>query len=373
MCSKTVIKYPFTGGEQSLVRFVFAIIIAKYIFCLTSDIMLQKHLDSVRFKVGAIHSLVALLCYSVFLAYEQNILLGLVGAMMEVNNTTVEILRNLKEIGYDQKTYRNISILNCVLTLTFRGVIPIVFMVIAMFHERPFKMDYGPLTAFFLSIIFFSVISVWLVLSSVRRSIKLVLLQRDGVCFENTGDMQLSNFQKNNLGYLPRFDNINVSNMSQDHKMNYNNRKDFAKVGINTACAQLDRVGACRTPKRNTVVAINIETEHSSNSELSSSNSNLGLSGSGSERSIGAGFVANNYRSSGDSRSSGRSDSSGVVLLDNHSINSDNSQHSTLRTLMGNGCSNTWPGLTGRQNNINLRSAGVSASDPSLTDVCENM
>ncbi|KAL5021372.1 hypothetical protein ScPMuIL_000527 [Solemya velum] len=363
VCSKTVIEYPFTrAGEKDLVRCVFAMIIAKYIFCITSDVMLQKQLNSVRFKVSIIHSIVTLVCYSVFLAYEENVLLGLVGAMMEVNNTTVEILRTLKEIGCVKKSYRNISLLNCVLTLTFRGVVPIVFLVIAMFHEKPFKMSYGPLTTFFLSIIFFSVISVWLVLSSIRRSMKLVLLKKDDAGIGNSGDIRLSDhFRRNNLGYLPRFDNINISNISEDSKMNYNNRKDFAKIGIDTACAQLNNVAANQSST--TVVTNNQQTENDSRSELSSS-----------ERSIETGFVTNSRLSEG-SHSSYRSDSSSIVLLDNHSINSDNenSQQLTMRTLIGNEYNNMSPSFTGRQNTNNTRNSVISISVQTPRSNCENL
>lgn len=187
------------------------------------------------------------MCYILFLAYGQNLLLGLVGILTESTTIFDEIGRFCKDRDrLHTRFYRRLVVVNCVGTICFRGLIPTVFLVMAMFQQSPFTMNYAPLMLFFLSIIFFSVINVWQILSSIQRLMKRI--------YEKSHDVQLTSgpeichndgilprhrsrrsirlkFAKNNLGYLRPYENKNIAN-HMDEKDNLNNRKEFAKESV---------------------------------------------------------------------------------------------------------------------------------------------
>lgn len=167
-------------------------------------------------------------------------LLGLVGIVIESTSIFDEAGRYFKEQEREHtRNYKRLVVLGCVWTVCCRGVIPITFLVIAMFQQTPFIMDYAPLTVFFLSIIFFSVINVWQILSNMQRLIKYTYekshelhqiphtIETD-TCTRN-GRLRRLQLSKNNLGYLKPYDNKNIATQFDDEKQNMNNRKEFVK------------------------------------------------------------------------------------------------------------------------------------------------
>jgi hypothetical protein len=218
------------------VGILLAINIGRYVYLISMNIYLYGESDRSRIKTDTMHHVVTIVCYAIFLGYHQNLLLSLIGMTMETNSTIIEISKILKEMGKNRtRLYCKLSFINCALTLVFRGIIPVVFLVIAMFHETPFVMHYTVLTVFFLSIIFFSVINVWLILATIQRLVRSFCKTTND--FENTeparGIQRVCHSHlttRNNLGYLRRYDNKNLC-MVDDEKLN-TNKKDTTKENI---------------------------------------------------------------------------------------------------------------------------------------------
>lgn len=214
---------------------------------MSEKFLFKQMTTKVQFRADIVHHFVTVVCYILFLAYGQNLLLGLVGILIESTSILDEVGRFCKERERRNTLfYKRLVVVNCVGVICFRGVIPAVFLVIAMFQQSPFTMHYAPLMLFFLSIIFFSVINVWQILSSIQRLMKRFYdktneLQSSepetGQCEGTHGrhNARRSNrtikLAKNNLGYLRPYENKNISSCT-DEKYNLNNRKEFAKETV---------------------------------------------------------------------------------------------------------------------------------------------
>ncbi|XP_045191754.2 uncharacterized protein LOC123548516 [Mercenaria mercenaria] len=251
ICASDVIRYPFHSEVSSnwqtiFVETLFAVNIGRYMFIVTEKFLFKRTTSKVQFRADIVHHFVTVLCYILFLAYGQNLLLGLVGILIESTSIFDEIGRFCKDRERRHTLfYKRLVVVNCVGVICFRGVIPTVFLVIAMFQQSPFTMHYAPLMLFFLSIIFFSVINVWQILSSIQRLMKRIyekshelpttepdVGQSQGTLVRHTTRRPSRiKLAKNNLGYLRPYENKNIASYS-DEKYNLNNRKEFAKETV---------------------------------------------------------------------------------------------------------------------------------------------
>ena len=323
MFATDVVKHPFKGATSGslpgfFIEIILGINIGKYLFILMLDIFLVHTIETVRFRAELIHHLVTVVCYSLFLAYNQNVLLGLIGILMETTTVFESAGRCLKEQDKrNTKHYRRLMLSSCAVTICFRGIIPVVFLIIATLQQTPFSMDYAPLTVFFLSIIFFSVVNVWLILTGFQRLVKLLgdkslescgteipPRTSDGRTFYHSTARHIE-VSKNNLGYVRPYENKNISNTLNDiEKSNLNNSKNFPKETLNNQI-HIDILSQPDTLKEeskdNIVMGIsdsNRSSESSSSSFIRSNNdssifnSNLRDSGesSASENSAGVLF-----------------------------------------------------------------------------------
>ena len=241
ICACDVIKYPFNpnsheGWHCSFVEVIFALNIGRYLFSIIESLLSKHHIRKVKFRTDLIHHAVAVMCYSFFLAYAENMLLGLIGVLIETTTVFDEIGRALRDSEKtDTVCYKRLVIISCVLNVCFRGLLPTVFLVIAMFQQSPFTMNNLTLMVFFLSMIFFSVINVWQILSSIQRLLKYTVEQsresyqcaRDRTV--ERGRSRQLRYSKNNLGYLRPYNNKNLAYQNNNEKDNLNNRKDTAK------------------------------------------------------------------------------------------------------------------------------------------------
>lgn len=258
MCGTDVVKHPFKGASSGTLPSIFiqtilGINIGKYMFILMQDVFLYQLSERLRFRAELIHHTVTVVCYGLFLAYNQNVLLGLIGILMESTTIFDSVGRCLKEQDKrNTKYYRRLVLISCAMTICFRGIIPITFLIIATLQQTPFTMDYAPLTVFFLSIIFFSVVNVWLILTGFQRLVKLFSDKSDMLSqdYSTTGQPRLSpdgrplpqttarqiELSKNNLGYVRPYENKNISN-TLNEKSNLNNHKKFPKETLNNQIA----------------------------------------------------------------------------------------------------------------------------------------
>lgn len=315
-----VVKHPFNGASSGTLPSIFiqtilGINIGKYMFILMQDIFLFHLTERLRFRAELIHHTVTVVCYGLFLAYNQNVLLGLIGILMETTTVFESVGRCLKEQDKrNTKHYRRLVLLSCAMTICFRGIIPITFLIIATLQQTPFSMDYAPLTVFFLSIIFFSVVNVWLILTGFQRLVKLFGDKSQTLSLDNyTSDRpRLSpdgrptarqlEVSKNNLGYVRPYENKNISN-TLNEKSNLNNHKRFPKETLNNQIAINILLPNDKSETRNKLNNIDVSDSNRSSETLS--------------ESVISGTSENNHSDSHlrDSNGSGESDNSAMVLF----------------------------------------------------------
>ncbi|XP_060080437.1 uncharacterized protein LOC132559823 [Ylistrum balloti] len=223
---------------KDAVQVALAIYLGKYVYVIAQHIYIPKPTNMARLRIDIVHHVTTVVCYSIFVIYMQNLLLALVGITMEMNTTVIEFARTAKDMNENKTSfYRKLSIVGCVVTSIFRGAVPFVFLVLCICRETPFSMKYAPLTAFFVSLIFFSVINVWLILNSVQRLYNVYSYHSMGLtgsddytrptCAPGTTNVDMRN---NNLGYVRSYDNRNISTC-EDEKLNIN-KKNFTKESI---------------------------------------------------------------------------------------------------------------------------------------------
>lgn len=242
MCD--VIRYPFNPQDHGslgcrFIEAIFAINIGRYLFSIADTVMTKHHIRKIQFRTDLVHHTVAVMCYSFFSAYGENMLLGLIGVLIESTTIFDEIGREFRE---SEKTntvwYKRLVIVGGVANIVFRGILPATFLIIAMFHQSPFTMNNITLMVFFLSMIFFAVINVWKILSSIQRFLRYIV-DRSHEKFEmprerivDRGESRQFKYAKNNLGYLRPYNNKNLAYHNDNEKDNLNNKKDTAKETI---------------------------------------------------------------------------------------------------------------------------------------------
>lgn len=214
-----LVRVPFSGkldpNEAAFVLIALSINVGRYVYLMFQDVYLLYLIEKSKFRTEIVHHVVTIISFSIIIAYRENMLLGMLGIISELSTAVIEFTKILKTLKRHKTVmYRRMSLATCVVTIAFRGVIPVLFLVMGMLHETPFVMHYTTLTVFFLSIIFFSVINVWLILSSVQRVVKMFGYSENIVtnCQSNHCQGQpLESFRKNNLGYERPLGNINIS------------------------------------------------------------------------------------------------------------------------------------------------------------------
>lgn len=238
-----VIKHPFNTAKQNsvssqFVEIIIAINIGRYLFSIVENLSSKRHVRRVKFRSDLIHHVVAVICYSFFLFSGENLLLGLIGVLIEASSIFEDVRREFQD---SEKThlavYRRVLIIGCVFNVCFRGIIPIVFLTIAMFEQSPFAMTNVTLLVFFFSMIFFSVINVWQILSSIQKLLSYII-ERPRERYKCPPDQGIVRgtrqleYCKNYLGYLRPYNNKNLAYQIDNEKDNLNNKKDVAKDTI---------------------------------------------------------------------------------------------------------------------------------------------
>lgn len=219
VCATDLVRVPFSGrldhNDSTFVQIVLSINVGRYVYLTFQDVYLMYLIEKTKFRTDLVHHVVTVISYSIIVAYQENMLLGIIGMISEMSTAVIQLTKILKTLKrHKTAMYRRMSLVTCVVTIAFRGVIPVLFLVMGMLHETPFVMHYTTLTVFFLSIIFFSVINVWLILSSVQRVVRVLGYSESIVsnCQSNISPSQpFESFRKNNLGYERPLGNINIS------------------------------------------------------------------------------------------------------------------------------------------------------------------
>ncbi|XP_046359871.1 uncharacterized protein LOC124137565 [Haliotis rufescens] len=237
LSSTSVSRLPFTGNQTApldpIIQTVMSVNVGRYIYTTVQDCFLHQHLE--RFKTDLIHHIVTTASYTIFLAYKQNIFLSVAGLLMELNVIPIEIGRFMRDLGVLKSSalYRRTGIVSCAVTMASRGVIPVVFLAIALKHDSPLKMAFPPMILFFMCIVFFCVLNFWMILQNVSRVIKyspcgtgditeqssnyqvtnqMEPQSRDIALPGTQGIRQCVTFSNLNYGYLKSYDNRNICN-----------------------------------------------------------------------------------------------------------------------------------------------------------------
>jgi len=173
---------------------------------------------------------------------------------MELNTSVIEYAKLKKKTGQSKtESYKRLTIISCTVTIAFRCAIPLIFLVVSMFREAPFGMSYISVTVFFISLIFFSMINVWLVLMSVQRLMKSysssgLLSNQEPKHSYHRNIPPPGGFEKNNLGYMRSYANRNLS--SKDNEKINTAKKEFIKNDIHTTVTNAMIIRPSNRPQR---------------------------------------------------------------------------------------------------------------------------
>ncbi|XP_078690445.1 uncharacterized protein LOC144921387 [Branchiostoma floridae x Branchiostoma belcheri] len=166
LATTDVFQRPFRGLSAGVAS-VFAANVGHYVYKCFQDFHLRNDLPN--FRINFLHHAVTVIVYVVFSLYQQSGLFGLLGVLFEGTVIFYETSKLLQTIDVERHSvvYGVNIIIGTVMTLVLRGVVPVVFFVLAFRVSSPFDMDYMPLAFYFLSIIFFAIINLWLLRASV--------------------------------------------------------------------------------------------------------------------------------------------------------------------------------------------------------------
>lgn len=172
-----VIQQPFLDTQEHILV-VFAFNLGHYVYRFFQDILLREFIP--LFKMNLLHHVVTISTYTVFIWYEQNAMSGIIGLLFEGSSIIFEIGGFLKAIGVSKNSMAYITLLAFGFTLTviFRGVVPVILLILTTLNENPLKMQYIPLGFFFMNIVFFSMVNGWLMKSSLQSLRKRLLSRR---------------------------------------------------------------------------------------------------------------------------------------------------------------------------------------------------
>ena len=222
LISTPIIQTPFYGTENELITTCLSINIGFYIYRTVAECILRP--PTGQLGVIIIHHMVALLTYFAMVINAENLMLGLVGTFMDASCISSDLMHILKSSKKDVslKITRTLKVIECVLCILFRCILPLVFLILAILHQNPLKLSTFPLAIFFLSTIFFSLFSISLTKLSISSLCKRLVEEPGG---EKNND-QISNEPSVRIGnqfdYLPPLSNTNVF---------YNNLEICEKVG----------------------------------------------------------------------------------------------------------------------------------------------
>ncbi|XP_013408650.1 uncharacterized protein LOC106172464 [Lingula anatina] len=243
---------PTTSYYEDLINVAFAINIGKYVYKLCQDCILVDH---VLFKLDSIHHVVTIACYSIFLLFRENMVLGITGLLMEGSPLFVDCAKIMKQgnLEKDSKNaYISLLIASLVMTSMLRLVVPAILLIVSAVTASPFTMHYASLSAFFLSITFFTVLSLWTLKAgavSLRKAVivrkmrtfekalqpviknKAPLEEREVIELTNRSSISVV---KNDFQYSRAYSNINVNCLDTNDvpQRNLSANKQVNKVNV---------------------------------------------------------------------------------------------------------------------------------------------
>lgn len=264
------IAHPFVPKslrDTHLTGIIFCMNMGRYVYKAVQDLTLVRHLTNV--KVDLLHHSVTLACYAVFYSYRENLLLGLIGILMESDFLCNEVIRVYKQVSCDRTSncYKRLVTIGSFWTLVSRGVIPVAFLVTAVLHQDVMTMQFITIIFWFLAIVFFLAINIWIILRTGVRlrktlcDLPLPVNARDVEEFPSSEDQCHQNdatpvvtvtcpaesprvpektiplHYKNDLSYLSPYSNININGGDKNTKLNVANKKLTAKDSVHNIAA----------------------------------------------------------------------------------------------------------------------------------------
>ncbi|XP_064611205.1 uncharacterized protein LOC135475294 [Liolophura sinensis] len=265
-----MIAHPFvpkSSRDTHLTGIIFCMNMGKYVYKAVQDLTLILHLSNV--KVDLLHHSVTLTCYAVFYSCRENLLLGLVGILMESDLLCNEVIRIYKEISCDRtsKCYKRLVTFGSSWTLVSRGVVPVAFLITAVLHQDVMAMQFITIIFWFLAIVFFLAINIWIIFRSGVRMRKAFIEHPLPVNARDVEELPSGEDQyhqsdatpavtvtcpaesprvpektiplhyKNDLSYLSPYSNINISGGDRNTKLNVSNKKATVKDSVHNIAA----------------------------------------------------------------------------------------------------------------------------------------
>lgn len=130
--------------------------------------------------MNLLHHIVTIATYTVCIWYEQNAISGTIGLLFEGSSIFFEICGFLKALAISKNSlvYITLMAVGFALTVIFRGVCPLLILILVILNQNPLRMQYVPLGFFFMNIVFFSMVNGWLMKSSLQSLRKRLLSRR---------------------------------------------------------------------------------------------------------------------------------------------------------------------------------------------------
>ncbi|BFZ12784.1 hypothetical protein BsWGS_15822 [Bradybaena similaris] len=192
---------PFSHQPEPYPKFLIRVIlnasIARFSVMATRIVLVRDHVisqnktsatpgQSGHAKLDFIYCVYGAATNFLCLGYHENLMLGVTSSFMEVSSTPVECCRLIEQSNKasGSQSYRKTTILTCVLCFICRGMLPLLFVILAVTKESPFCMNEVPLVNFFISGVFYAMFNTLLLSQSIQR-LRDSIHQRNSQQFTN--------------------------------------------------------------------------------------------------------------------------------------------------------------------------------------------
>ena len=181
LVDSSVLSHPFQFCEdfagRRMVLLVVAANVGRYVFRTAHTVFVRRSLPQCGKTLPVCISHAATLAsLSLVLVWQENLLLGLVGILMEPSSAVFSLLRTLSMVGVPDRggCYQGVLALGIGASVVCRLLVPLALIGCGMSQQSPLAMSSGSLAVFCGAICFFGAMSVWhLVMSccALRRSL----------------------------------------------------------------------------------------------------------------------------------------------------------------------------------------------------------
>ncbi len=170
LATTDVLTFPFFGSRcADPIALLLAASIGRYAFRALQDVYLHEHFK--KWWILSLHHTVSIVCLATMVIFGENLLLGVVGVLVEANSICYDTLWILKfcEIPTHTRLRTTVASLSFALLVLLRILLPILFSIYACVKQSPLSMHPAPLATLFLAGVFFLAMNLWYAFISFRK------------------------------------------------------------------------------------------------------------------------------------------------------------------------------------------------------------